>query len=392
MSRPIVQLSKDLRRSVAAGHPWLFNRAVELPAGARAGEVVEVRRGSERLATGVLDPTSPIAVRILERDPDAAIDADWVRDRARQAACLRISDPQLLDSDALRLIHGEGDLMPGLVVDVYAGTAVVVFDGAGAEAFWRPRLAEVLDGAATAGIELDRVWARRSGEREGELLVGDPPPETLFIREHGARFEVDVRRGQKTGFFLDQRANRRRVADLAAGGDVLNLFCYTGGFSVLAALGGAARVTSVDFAKPAVAAARRNFTHSGIDTKNHEFETIDAFEFLASAAARGSTWDLVIVDPPSFAPNERVKPRALEAYRRLNALALQVVGPGGQLVTASCSSHVTMTEMLAVLADASRATGRIAQVQEVRGADRDHPVLPAFPEGQYLKCLFAFVR
>jgi 23S rRNA (cytosine1962-C5)-methyltransferase len=194
-----------------------------------------------------------------------------------------------------------------------------------------------------------------------------------------------VRAGQKTGFFLDQRANRARVADLAGGTRVLNLCAYTGGFSVLAGLGGARHVTSVDLAAPAVAAADRHWRSNGLAPGAHAGVTADAFDFLERAARRGERWDVVIADPPSFAPSEAAKPRALAAYQRLNRLALAVIGRGGVLVSASCSSHVTEADLRAVVAAAAEA--RDLRVVEARGAAADHPTNPAFPEGRYLKLL-----
>ena len=388
-------LAKDVRAALRAGHPWIYDRALRSPRDPIApGALVEVcaegGRG-ESLAVGFYDPTSPIRVRVLERDATARIDDAWVAERARQAARCRTGDPALAETDAIRAIHGESDHLPGLVVDVYAGTAVAVFDGAAAAALWQPRLPAVLDGLRTGGVEIARVWGKTRGEG-GALLVGDAPPEIVIIREHGARYEVDVRRGQKTGFFLDQRQNRRMVRDLAAGVDVLNLFSYTGGFSVQAGLGGAARVTTVDVAAPAIEAAQRNFTLSGLVPREHEFLAADAFAVLEAAAARQRRWDLVIADPPSFAPSEKAKPRALAAYRRLNTMALGAVAPGGVLVTASCSSHVTPDELLGVIGESAAEARRRVRVRAELGAASDHPVRPGFAEGRYLKLLVVHVE
>ena len=226
---------------------------------------------------------------------------------------------------------------------------------------------------------------RGAGPGDAGEAVAGAPPERVEIGERGARFEVDVRRGQKTGFFLDQRDNRTLVARHAAGQRVLNLFAYTGGFSVHAALAGARHVTTVDLAAPAIDAARRNFAASGIDPADHAFAAVDAFAFLDEARAAGRRWDLVVVDPPSFAPSERTRTRAIAAYARLMALALEVCEPGGLLAAASCSSHVTLDDFLGALADAGRRARRPLRVRTVRGAASDHPILPAFPEGRYLK-------
>jgi 23S rRNA (cytosine1962-C5)-methyltransferase len=313
----------------------------------------------------------------------SAIDAAWAAQRATTAAARRIGDPLLAGCDGVRWIHGENDHCPGLVVDGYAATAVVVYDGAGAAAFWSPYLPAVLDGLRRGGAAIDAVWVK--GQRGAEAhAIGEVPAE-IEIRERDARFAVDVRRGQKTGFFLDQRLNRFLVGAHAADARVLNLFAYTGGFSIHAALGGARQVTSVDIAAPAIAAAAANLRASGLDPGAHELVAEDAFAFLARATAAGRRWDLVISDPPSFAPSERARPAALASYRKLARAALAVVEPGGLFAFASCSSHVGRDDLLGVLADAG--AGRGLRVRQALGAASDHPTLPAFPEGQYLDFL-----
>ncbi|HTM19526.1 MAG TPA: class I SAM-dependent methyltransferase, partial [Kofleriaceae bacterium] len=238
MALPRVELIKDLERSIADGHPWLWDRALRWPSARPApGALVEVVRRGRPLAVGWADPAAPIAVRILDR-PGAVIDAGWARRRAQSAAAMRLGDPMLAGTDAMRLVHGENDDLPGLVIDVYAGWGVAVVDGAGAAAFWHPFIDDVAGGLADAGVALAGLWEKpqRTGG-EGRTLRGEPPPDPIVIDEHGARFEVDVRRGQKTGMFLDQRENRRLIRQVARGRDTLNLFSYTGGFSLAAALG-----------------------------------------------------------------------------------------------------------------------------------------------------------
>jgi 23S rRNA (cytosine1962-C5)-methyltransferase len=384
--RPELRLTKPLTAAIRAGHPWVYDRAASRVGGCAAGDVVVICDERGPIACGFIDPDGPIRARILDLDPAAALDDGWVHGRARAAAELRATDPLLADCDAVRVLHGENDRTPGLVVDLYAGVAVIVFDGAAAAQFWRPRLPAVLSGIADGGLVMTSAWLRgvRGSGGTGEAIAG-APPELVQIDERGARFEVDVRRGQKTGFFLDQRDNRSLVARHAAGARVLNLFGYTGGFSVHAALGGAREVTTVDIAAPAIAAARRNFTASGIDPGAHVFAAVDAFDFLAQAQAAGRRWDLVIVDPPSFAPSERTRGRALGAYASVNALAAEVCEPGGLLASASCSSHVTEPDFLGALAEAAVKVGRPLRVRCLLGAASDHPLLPAFPEGRYLK-------
>jgi len=363
-----MRLRKDVSRHVRLGHPWIYREALA-PAKAARGAVVDVAApGGDFLARGFFDPDGPLAVRVLSLAPEPIDDA-WVARRVGRAVALRAAAG--IDSDGVRFLHGEGDFVPGLVVDGYAGVGVVRFDGAAAEAFWRPRLPVV-----AAGLPVERLWPR-----------GDPdPPPPVLMREGAARYEVDVVHGQKTGFFLDQRPNRARVGEMAAGARVLNLFGYTGGFSVAAGLGGAASLTTVDQAAPAIAAARRNLARNGLPPG--ELHAADAFGFLAAARAAGRGWDLVVCDPPSFAPRAEAVPRALRAYRSLNRAAAAVVAPGGQLVSASCSSHVDAAAFRAAVAEGLADAGREARLIGTRGAGPDHPVVPAFPEGAYLKVLY----
>lgn len=375
------RVTKPLRDRVGAGHPWIYDRALGAPGDVRPGDLVTLVDERGPLATALADPASPLRARVLDRDPDATCDDRWAGARAEAAAERRARDPLLAGCTGLRVIHGEADACPGLVIDVYATTGVVVCDGPAATAFWRTRLAAVLAGIERAGVRLSHVWMRgeRGSRHEGCALRGDPPPEVV-IAEDEARFAVDVRHGQKTGFFLDQRDNRRTVRRHAAGQRVLNLFCYTGGFSLHAALGGASRVTSVDLAAPAIAAIENNLALSGLPAETHERVVGDCFDVLARARKDRRTWDLVIVDPPSFAPSERARPAALKAYQRLATAALEVVEPTGRFALASCSSHVTEADLLGLVPGDLR-------LRHTAGAASDHPVLPAFPEGRYLKFL-----
>jgi len=409
------RLTKPLRARIRAGHPWIYDRALAAPPrGIAAGDLVTIADDDGPVAVALADPASPIRARVLQvldapgaapgapRAP-AAIDDGWVHARTAAAAARRARDPLLVGCTGRRLIHGEGDGCPGLVVDAYADTAVVVFDGAAAAAFWSRHLPAAIAGLERGGGPLAHVWIRGVRGRRGApgggpeaaalagragLERGGDPPAEIVIAEDEARFAVDVRAGQKTGFFLDQRENRRAIRRHAAGAAVLNMFSYTGGFSLHALLGGAARVTSVDAAAPAIRGIERNLALTELPAGAHEGVVDDAFAFLARSAARGRRWDLVIVDPPSFAPSERARPAALAAYRRLAAAALAVVEPGGRFALASCSSHVTEADLL----EAAAGAGADARTDELRvrataGAASDHPVLPAFPEGHYLKFL-----
>ncbi|MDX2091010.1 MAG: class I SAM-dependent rRNA methyltransferase [Kofleriaceae bacterium] len=378
------RLTKPLRNRIRAGHPWVYDRAVAPPRDLAAGDIATLVDEEGPLATVFADPGSPIRARVLDLDPGATIDAAWVRGRVEAASRRRTSDPLLVGCTGRRLVHGEADGCPGLVVDHYVDTAVIVFDGSAAAAVWRPRLDDVLAGLERGGHPVAHAWLRgERRDRGGAHAVRGAPPQEIVINEDEARFAVDVRAGQKTGFFLDQRDNRRTIRRHAAGLTVLNVFSYTGGFSLHASLGGATRVTSVDIAAPALEGLARNAELTGVPVEAHERICGDAFDVFARAAQRGRRWDLVIVDPPSFAPSEKAKPAALAAYKKLAVAALRVVEPGGRFALASCSSHITELDLLETVAGL-----RPLRLRQAAGAGSDHPVLPAFPEGRYLKFLF----
>jgi 23S rRNA (cytosine1962-C5)-methyltransferase len=372
-----VRLKKDLARSIRAGHPWIYADALEPPPRALAtGSSVEViGKNGNLVARGLYDAGSPIAVRVYTTDPKEPLDERLLRRRLADALASRRFDAS--QTNAYRWCNGEGDFLPGVVVDVYDRVAILRLDGDAVQSL-RDQLAALL-------VELGGVTHvyERSRGGQGRALFGGAPPNPVEIREHGVRFSVDVVHGQKTGFFLDQRENRQLLRQFyGAATECANLFAYTGGFSVYLALGGATRVATVDSAAPALEAARANFRLNGLDPARHEFACEDAFEWLARQAPR---FDLVITDPPSFAPSEKSVGRALSAYRDLNALALGAVKKGGLLAAASCSSHVDLEAFLGALRDAGEKARRPLRVVEVRGQPADHPSLPAFPEGRYLK-------
>ena len=332
------------------------------------------------LATGFFTANAPIAVRVVSTERHF----DWetlVAERLAAALELRLARLDLTETNTFRWLHGEADRLPGVHVDVYGAVATVRFDGDGARAAYGA-LPDLLKRAGKLRIRevVDRELRHGGGELE--------------VRENGIRFGVDLAHGQKGGLFLDQRENRAEVGRRARGLRVLNLFGYTGGFSLYAASGGAARTDTVDVARPAIAAAKRNFERNGLpsDAKITGFHAVDAFEFLEAAKRHGERFDLVISDPPAFAKNRAGLPKALAAYRRLHALAAAVVEPGGIFCAASCSSQVNRKEFLANVEAGTKAAGRRFTLEAMRGAGFDHPVLPAFPEGEYLKFALGRVR
>ena len=383
----VVTLSAGASAAATRGHPWIWREGVTAGGqGLEAGEVVELRDSKgTMLGQGLWDPNSPLAARVYARTPTPRLDADLLAKGVEHAIARRA--PLALDPEttAYRLCHGEGDRVPGVVIDRYGDVAVLRLDG-DAIARWLDELADRLWPVLHAqGIRsLGHRVARRDSEVRLEPLRGEPPPATVTIRENGMAMVVDLAHGQKTGAFLDQRDNRKRVRDLAQGRRVLNLFSYAGGFSIAAALGGATRTTSVDLAQAAHATAQLSMRANHIDPGAHAFVTADAFAFLESAKAKRDTWDLIVSDPPSFAPSEKARPRAITAYRKLHGACAAVLAPGGVFCASSCSSHVTAEDFAATLDDVALARSDLSLVG-LFGSPWDHPTLAAWPEGRYLK-------
>jgi 23S rRNA (cytosine1962-C5)-methyltransferase len=371
---------------LAHGHPWVWREAIArgLEKAEAGQEVQVVGADGAPVGRGLADPASPIAVRLWTRGKDP-IDESLFRDRVGRACVLRQRLFAGDATDAYRVLHGEGDRTPGFVVDRYGHVSVLRTDGDGAAA----RVSDLVDvlGPTLESWGVSTLVHRVGGKGEKprfDVLRGEPPPDTVEVKEHGLTFVVDLRHGQKTGAFLDQRENRLRVGELAAERRVLNLFSYAGGFSLFAASRHATHVTSVDVAAGAHATAQASFRASGFDPGKHTFATADVYAFLDQARKRGEKWDLIISDPPSFAPSEKAVPRALSAYRALHRACADVLDRRGILCAASCSSHVDMTSFLTTLDDAALGRDDL-RVLELRGAGPDHPTLAAFPEGRYLK-------
>ena len=391
MSEAALELRKDLARHLRAGHPWVFRKAVEkAPRGLEAGAIVDVVEDGRFVARGYYDPHSAISVRILTRDAAEGIDDAFWRNRVRRALALRRD--LVRGTTGLRLVHGENDGLPGVVADRYADFAVLKLYSAGLTPH-RGRIVEALrrEAEGLAGVygrdEIPRDEESDDAAPQGRVLWGAEPPERIEIDEHGMRLLVDVRRGQKTGLFLDQRENRRLVRELAAGrGDALNLFGFTGGFSVAAALGGARHVVTVDVDRDAIALARENFRVNGLDPADHAFASDDAFEILRRCKAQGRQFDLVVCDPPAFAKSQKAVEGAVAGYAALNRAALQVLAPGGLLVTASCSARVSAEQFQDAVKEAAYKARVDLQLVEDRRQPPDHPIAPQFREGRYLKC------
>lgn len=395
-----VAVSRRGLESVRRGHPWLFRSAVVQVFGAgtakggppAGGSIVNiVDEAGQALGCGIWDPVSPIAVRVWSLDPRARLDSQMFRARLERAIEVR----RRLFADgmttAYRLLNGEGDRVPAFVVDRYADVAVLRIDGDAAKAVSAELLRDVEAPLRALGITTLLERTGRRGEAPEIRPVFGPMREKVEVKEHGVPFVVDLARGQKTGAFLDQRENRRRIGELVARRArssgrpvrVLNLFSYTGGFSLHAALAGGT-VTSVDVAMAAHATAQESFRLAGVDPRAHTFVSADCFAWLEAAAKRGDRWDVVISDPPSFAPSEKAKPKGLAAYRSLHRACADVLAEGGTFVAASCSSHVTAEDFAGTLDDVALGRADLRLLEQF-GPPADHPTLPAFPEGRYLK-------
>jgi 23S rRNA (cytosine1962-C5)-methyltransferase len=397
-----LELQKDLARHLRAGHPWVFRRALEkAPRGLEAGAIVDVTERGRFVARGYHDPRSHIAVRVLTLDPAEAIGPHFWRKRVARAVALRrahvLTDPAV--TDCARLVHGEGDGLPGVVADLYGKVAVLKLYSAGLTAH-RGQIVDALRGE----VELTSIYGRdedaaasdeedetaleddsgSSRPARGQVLWGMEPPDPLPVRENGVILAVDVRAGQKTGFFLDQRENRYALRRYARGvRRALNCFSYTGGFSLALVLGGAREIVSVDRDAAALRLARKNFELNGIDPGTHRFEAADVHDYLRSSAE--SRFDLIVLDQPAYAKTQKAVPAALDGYASLHRAAFGALAPGGILATASCSARVTPEQFLGAIREAAVKTRTELSLLEERRQPPDHPIRLSFPEGRYLK-------
>ena len=396
-TRPRLRLrvSPAAEDAVRGGHPWVFSDSVrEQNREARVGELAVIYDRRDRfLAIGFYDPDSPLRVRVLHVGRPVTLDDAWWRRRLQTALDRRHG---LFDerTTGYRLIAGESDGWPGLVLDRYGSVFVLKLYAAA----WLPRLDQVVSLVRQA-LQPERLVLRLSRNIqqiarddfnlvEGSLLLGAPLDSCPVFLETGLSFEADVLRGQKTGFFLDQRENRRRVETLAHGREVLNAFSFSGGFSLYAARGGATSVTDLDLSSHALASAERNFTlnlsDAGVARCRHETIQGDVFAWLDEHSA--VRFDLVILDPPSMARRQAERVGALRAYGKLARGGLKLLRPGGILVAASCSAHVSATDFSEVVRQAAREAGRATRELAATAHAPDHPA--TFPEAKYLKCIF----
>ncbi len=393
-----LKLKKGKEESLNRFHPWVFSGALtHMPHaedGIEEGELVRVQANDGRvIGTGHFQIGS-IAVRMLSFNPDEEIDSEFYRSRLEQAFELRkaIGLPSE-KTDAYRLVHGEGDFLPGLVVDVYGPTAVLQAHSPGMH-YARSIIAEQLVALTGAGIrnvyyksETTLPYKARL-DPQNDYIIGSYQGDTAL--ENGLRFHVDWLRGQKTGFFVDQRDNRALLRTLSHGRKVLNMFCYTGGFSVYALAGGAREVVSVDSSAKAISLTDANVELNFPDGAPAKSYAEDAFKFLDNMEK--GAYDLILLDPPAFAKHRSALHNALQGYRRLNARAFEKIAPGGILFTFSCSQAVTKEQFRLAVFSAAASTGRRVRILHQLTQPADHPVNIYHPEGEYLKGLVLYVE
>jgi 23S rRNA (cytosine1962-C5)-methyltransferase len=392
-----ITLKPGKEKSLVRRHPWIFPTAIDRVEGkpeekARAGTTATVKSSTGQfLARAAWSPHSQIRARVWTFNENEPVDHAMIKRRVRKAVAWRAAN--IRDTDAIRLIFGEADGFPGLVVDWYAGQSghlVCQFQSAGVEA-WKTVIVQSL----IAETGCPNVYERSDAsvrEREGLPLVtgtlaGKEPGDETPVTENGVRYAVDIRTGHKTGFYVDQRDNRKLVMDLAGGRDVLNCFCYTGGFSLAALKGGANSVISIDSSGEALAVARRNMALNGFDESKARWRDEDVFKALRAFREEGRTFDLIILDPPKFASSPQQVDRAARAYKDINLIGLQLLRENGLLFTYSCSGAISADLFQKIIAGAATDAGVDARILKRLSAGADHPMTTNFPEGEYLKGL-----
>ncbi len=391
--RLAIKVKPAAEKAIRKGHPWIFEEAIrKQSAEGEAGDlsVIYDQKKNQFLALGLYDPDSPIRIKLLQFKKPARINADWFLEKIRQAFELR--KPLLeTDTNSYRFIHGENDGLPGLIADVYAGVLVVKLYSR----IWLPYLKMVLpvlmeiSQSKTLVLRLSRSMQQIShqlnGLKDGQVLLGDLSEESVIFKEYGLKFSANVIKGHKTGFFLDHRNNRYKVGSLSKGKSVLDIFAYAGGFSVHALGGGAREVISLDISPHALKMAQKNVALN-FEKANHKIMDIDAFEGMEQLYRQRKTFDIVIVDPPSFAKRDSERQKAMSTYARLCQLAVNLVSRNGILLMASCSSRIKAEEYFELIQRQLENSGRQFKELEKTFHDIDHPI--GFPEGAYLKSVY----
>ena len=384
-------LQSGREKSLLRRHPWVFSGAVErLDGDVLSGDTIQVCDAQGGfLAWAAYNSASQIVARVWSWQPEEKIDVDFFRRKIASALALRKDLKLDQHSNGMRLIHGESDGLPGLIVDQYADVLVLQLGSAGAER-WRDTFADCLQELCQPVCIYER------SDSDGRALEGLPArnevlrghlSQNLRVTENGIDIAVDVATGQKTGFYLDQRDNRALIGELSAGRDVLNCFCYTGGFSLYALRGGASTVLSIDSSAEALQLAQSNVELNALDAGRTEWQDNDVFEALRKLRDQNRKFDLIVLDPPKFAPTAAFAEKAARAYKDINLLGFKLLRPGGILATFSCSGGISDDLFQKIIAGAALDAGVDARVTDWLHAAPDHPVALNFPEGEYLKGL-----
>ena len=389
---PTLTLKPGREKSLLRRHPWIFSGGVARVEGdPQPGATIDLLSANGQfLARAAYSPTSQIRARVWTFDPDEQVDANFFRKRLLNAISARDTWYLARDTDAFRLVHAESDGLPGLIVDRYANTLVLQSLTAGSE-YWKNTLADLL--LELTGLQ--QIYERSDADvRELEGLSPKVGPlrgsinhSSLTITENSLKFSVNLATGHKTGFYLDQRQNRLRARALADGRDVLDCFCYTGGFSVNALAGGANSVLSVDASADALDLCRENVALNSLPGERHSLLEGDVFVLLRKFRDEARSFDLIVLDPPKFAPTAAQAEKAARGYKDINLLAFKLLRPGGLLVTFSCSGGVDAALFQKIVASAALDAGADASILEHLEQAADHPVALQFPEGAYLKGL-----
>ena len=386
-SIPVIRLKPGREKSVHRRHPWVFSGAVESEVDAnQPGQTVRVESSAGKfLGFAAWSPKSQIRLRFWSFKEQDQIDENFIHFRLQKALSNRSSSD--LASNAKRLVHGEADGLPGFIVDQYNQVLVLQILSVGME-YWR----EILIQQLIKLTELECVFERSDAEvrrlegleRQCGAILGELSP-NCSIQEHGLEYYIDVENGQKTGFYLDQRANRAKIQEISHNKEVLNCFCYTGGFSLNALRGGAKFVTSIDSSGQALQMAKLNTKTNGLPEEKTEWIEADVFMSLRKFRDQGRNFDLIILDPPKFAPTKQNVEKASRAYKDINLLAMKLLNDGGLLATFSCSSAISPELFKKILASSAEDARQDFSILDNFSADQDHPQLLSFPEGEYLK-------
>jgi len=393
--RIAVKVRSKAERHIKEGHPWVFDESIEKenhPPSTGDLAIIFDQKKNQFLACGLYDLDSPIRIKLLQFKKGRAIDASWFKEKVAEAFAKRAALLKT-DTNSFRLIYGENDGFPGVICDVYDECAVLkLYSGA-----WFPYMKHLVE-AVLSLLDLKCIVLRLSrntaalketyGFKNGDVIYGELENEEVVFKEHGIYFSANLIHGHKTGYFLDHRHNRKRVGEMARGKDVLDVFAYAGGFSVHALCGGANRVVSLDISAQALEMAKKNANLNGVFPQ-HELLVGDAFEHLSTLKKNKQTFDIVVVDPPSFAKKASEVPGAIKAYQRLLGLAHPLVRKGGILVFASCSSRVSSEEFFELVLKGLDLRGLDFALLHTSLHDVDHPI--SFPEGAYLKCNYSII-